>query len=75
MRMTEYFRLVAELGGLTPPKVVEGPISQLGHGSIMQQYLTESRKIDNRAMLRDLGVSLAYQDVRKGLLHCFAKQY
>ena len=74
MRMTEYFRLVAELGGLTPPEVVEGPISQLDHGSIMQQYLTESRKIDNRAMLRDLGVSLAYQDVRKGLLHCFAKQ-
>ena len=75
MRMTEYFRLVAELGGLTPPEVVKGPISQLGHGSVMQQYLSESRKIDNRAMLRDLGISLAYQDVRKGLLHCFAKQY
>ena len=74
MRMTEYFRLVAELWGLTPPEVVEGPISQLGHGSVMQQYLTESRKIDNQAMLRDLGVSLAYQDVRKGLMHCFSKQ-
>lgn len=75
MRMTEYFRLVAELWGLVSPEVVEGPISQHGHGSIMQQYLTESRKIDNQAMLRDLGVSLAYQDVRKGLLHCFANQY
>lgn len=74
MRMTEYFRLVAELWGLASPEVVEGPISQLGHGSAMQQYLTDSRKIDNRSMLRDLGVSLEYPDVRKGLIHCLSNQ-
>ena len=74
MRMTEYFRLVAELWGLASLEIVEGPVSQLGHGSTMQQYLTESRKINNQSMLRELGVSLEYPDVRKGLIHCFSNQ-
>jgi hypothetical protein len=33
--------------------------------------LSESRRVDNRRMLADLGVSLAYDDLDRGILASF----
>ena len=67
LKMVEYMNLVAEIFGL--PKVIES--SQLAdlksHSSALVRYLSESRKIDNNRMLRELSIELRFPSARQGL--------
>ena len=70
LRMIDYMNLVADVWGL--PTVNESldskNLEQLSPA--MVEYLRESRKIDNRRMLQELSIELAYVDLRKGLEAC-----
>ena len=69
--MTEYFNRIAYLAGLPrPPQIslAEGD-DQLSSG--MMSYMRESRRLDNRKMVQELGVKLRYPDLESGLGSCF----
>lgn len=69
--MTDYFNRVADLAGLERPPLIdmEQAADQLSPGLL--SYLQESRRLDNRKMLRDSGLSLRYPDLASGLPSCF----
>ncbi|MCP4995029.1 MAG: SDR family oxidoreductase [Gammaproteobacteria bacterium] len=65
--MTDYFNQIADLAGLPrPPQIflAEGE-GQLSAG--MMSYMRESRRLDNRKMLQELGVELKYPTLEQGL--------
>jgi nucleoside-diphosphate-sugar epimerase len=70
--MADYFSRVAERAGLpAPPQIsLEEGFSQLSEG--MMSYMQESRRLDNRLMLDELGLSLDYPDLEAGLDQCFS---
>jgi nucleoside-diphosphate-sugar epimerase len=65
--MTQYFLAVAEAAGLPPPPLI--PLTeaadQLSEG--MLSYLAESRRLSNRKLLDELGLSLRYPSLEDGL--------
>ncbi|MCF6354383.1 MAG: SDR family oxidoreductase [Candidatus Polarisedimenticolaceae bacterium] len=65
--MSEYFLKVAEAFNLPRPKEIswEEARQQLSPG--MLSYLQESRRIENKKMLRELGVVLQYPALEDGL--------
>jgi nucleoside-diphosphate-sugar epimerase len=68
--MRDYFDRVADLFGLPHAPLVglaeaEGTLS-----AGLLSYLGESRRLDNRKMLRELGVELRYPDLALGLQSC-----
>ena len=65
--MRDYFDRVADLYGIprAPAISVEEARRQLSPG--MLSYLGESRRLDNRKMLTELGVTLRYPDLDSGL--------
>lgn len=65
--MTQYFNAVADALGLPrPPNLPMAEArEQLSHA--MLSYLTESRRMDNRKLLREFGISLRYPDLESGL--------
>lgn len=69
-RMTDYFNAVADVSGLPrPPQItLAEAFTQLSPGLL--SYLAESRRLDNRKLLRDTGVTLLYPDLAKGLVNC-----
>lgn len=69
--MAEYFRAVADRAGL--PRPPEIPLAEAGErlSAGLLSYLAESRRLDNRKMLRELGVTLAYPSLAGGLDACF----
>jgi len=65
--MADYFNRVADLAGLPRPPVVR--LADAG-GTLSEgllSYLRESRRLDNRRMLRELGVTLRYPRLEEGL--------
>ncbi len=70
LRMTDYMNLVAELWDLPPVKETDDPAESGGISDVMKSYIRESRKIDNRKMLAELDIELAYPNPRDGLLSC-----
>ena len=69
--MTNYFIRLADTAGLPCPPLIslaEGE-QQLSAG--MMSYMRESRRLDNRKMLQELGVELRYPDLETGLAACF----
>lgn len=65
--MTQYFSAVADLLGLPrPPQVTRAQAEQQMNASLLS-FLNESRRLDNRRMLRELGVKLRYPDLASGL--------
>ena len=68
LRMSKYFRIVAEIWNLPEPQLSKSATESLSDR--MVAYLRDSRKIDNSRMLAELGLSLQYGDVRKGLQMC-----
>jgi nucleoside-diphosphate-sugar epimerase len=65
--LTDYFNRVADLYGLPrPPQITLGE-ARTRLSAEMLSYLGESRRLDNGRMLRELGVSLRYPDLREGL--------
>ena len=69
-RMIDYMNLIADLWNL--PKVIEtSDPERLQHISpMMMEFLTESRKIDNKKLLNTLKSQLCYCDLRAGLESC-----
>ena len=65
--MTDYFNRVADLYGLPRPPQIGFAEAKTRLSAEMMSYLEESRRMDNRKMLRDLKVSLRYQSLSDGL--------
>ena len=68
--MRDYFDRVADLFGLPRAPTIslaEGK-DQLSAGLL--SYLAESRRLDNRKMIEELGISLRYPDLASGLEAC-----
>jgi nucleoside-diphosphate-sugar epimerase len=65
--MTDYFLAVAEATGLPRPPLIplEEASGQLSAG--MLSYLAESRRLSNRRLVEELGVTLRYPTLRDGL--------
>ena len=71
--MTGYFNAVADFLGLPRPPVIslEEAKRQLTPG--MLSYLGESRRLSNRKLLDELGVSLRYPTLAEGLPACVSE--
>ena len=70
--MADYFNRVADLAGLPRPPVIRlaDADGRLSEGLL--SYLRESRRLDNRHMLHELGVALRYPTLYAGLPACLA---
>lgn len=68
LKMGDYFDLAADLCGLPrPPRVARGEANaQLS--AMQMSFMSESRRLDNRRLKRELRLTLRYPTVREGLL-------
>ena len=65
--MTEYFNRVADAFGLPrPPQISMAEASKV-MTPLMLSYIRESRRMENRKLVEELGVSLVYPDLEAGL--------
>jgi len=71
--MTDFFHCVADRLGIPRPPAITLEEARRRLGGGMLSYLAESRRIDNRRMLAELGVELRYPDLDAGLRSCVAK--
>ena len=71
--MTQYFNLVSELLDLPPLPQVDMEEAKRIMNPMMLSYLTETRRMDNRKMLDQLGVTLIYPDLKSGLKNVLAQ--
>lgn len=65
--MAEYFNTLADLVGLDRPPAVSLSEARKVLPAGLLSYLQESRRIDNRKMLQELGVVLRYATLAEGL--------
>jgi len=65
--MTHYFNAVADAFGLPRPPQVSKKEAQAVMNPLMLSYFQESRRMDNRHMLEQLGISLRYPTLEEGL--------
>ncbi len=65
--MSGYFKAVARRLGLPPPEEIPMEEARERLSPELMSYLLESRRMDNRRMLSELGVSLRYPDLDAGL--------
>lgn len=68
--MADYFNRVADLAGLPRPPAVSMAEARRVLSSGMLSFLSESKRLDNRRMLEELGVRLRYPDLAAGLPSC-----
>ena len=68
--MTEYFNTIADFVGLPRPPLVDWDEAEQTISKGMMSYLRESRRMDNRRMLEELGVKLRYPNLLAGLESC-----
>jgi len=69
-KMTTYFYRLADKLGIARPPVVSWQMAGDVLSPVMMSYLRESRRLSNRRMLTELGISLRYPGLRTGLQHC-----
>lgn len=69
--MSEYFFAIAEYAGLPAPEEVDWQSAETAISPAMMSYLTESRRLDNRKLIEELGISLQYPTLADGLRSCF----
>ncbi|MFN5164989.1 MAG: NAD(P)H-binding protein [Pseudomonadota bacterium] len=67
LRMGEYFDLAADLCGLPRPRRVARAEAARELGPMTLSFMSESRRIDNRRLKRELRLRLRYPTVREGL--------
>ncbi len=67
MRMGDYFDLVADLSSLPRPRRILREQAQRELSPLQLSFLSESRRLDNRRMKRELRLRLRYPTVREGL--------
>ncbi|MBF0256983.1 MAG: SDR family oxidoreductase [Gammaproteobacteria bacterium] len=65
--MLDYFNRLADLLGLPRPPQISRRQAEAQLSAEMMSYLSESRRIDNRNMLRDLQLQLRYPSLAEGL--------
>jgi nucleoside-diphosphate-sugar epimerase len=70
---TEYLRMTAAAAGLPPPALVDKTTAMAAIPAGMLSFLLESRRVDNRRMLEDLGVQLQYPTLQSGVLASMAE--
>lgn len=68
--MTEYFLAVADVLGLPRPPEIDREQAGAVMSLEMMSYLSESRRMDNRRMRDELGITLRYPDLASGLVAC-----
>ncbi len=68
--MTEYFTAVADLHNLPRPKQISMAEAEQVMNPLMLSYLKESRRMDNTKMKEQLGITLFYPTLAKGLKAC-----
>jgi len=70
---TAYLQLTAAVAGLEPPPLVSKAAARATIPAGMLSFLLESRRVDNRRMLADLGLQLQYPTLQSGVLASFAE--
>ncbi len=65
--MTDYFHAVADALGLPRCPEISRAEAVRRISPAMRSYLDESRRIDNRKMLKELGITLRHPDLSSGL--------
>lgn len=65
--MTAYFNAAADVLGVPRPRQVTLEEARKVMSPLMISYFTESRVVDNKKMLRELGIKLLYPDLEAGL--------
>jgi nucleoside-diphosphate-sugar epimerase len=68
--MTDYFFRVADAAGLPRPPVLSMADAAEALSAGMLSYMRESRRLSNRRMREELGVTLRYPDLTVGLPAC-----
>jgi nucleoside-diphosphate-sugar epimerase len=67
LRMGDYFDLVADLWGLPRPPRVSRDQALATLPPMMMSFMSESRRLRNDRMTRELGLVLRHPTVREGL--------
>lgn len=70
--MTDYFNQVADALGLPRPPQIDWNMAQTQLSTEMRSYLAESKRLDNRKMIEQLGIVPQYPDLASGLAQCLA---
>ena len=65
---TAFLQRVARIGNLPPPPLVSRAEAEKTFTATSWSFLRESRRVDNRRMLNELGIELAYRDLDAGIL-------
>jgi nucleoside-diphosphate-sugar epimerase len=68
--MTDYFWRIADLYGLLRPPAIGLAEARRVLSPNLLSFLEESRRLDNRRMVEELGVNLRYPDLDSGLKAC-----
>jgi len=69
--MTDYFNQVADLAGLERPRIISMDEARKELSDGLLSYLSESRRLSNRKLVEELGVTLKYPTLEQGLPSCF----
>ncbi len=67
LKMGAYFDLAAQLSGLPPPPRVSRADAALQLGPMAMSFMSESRRLDNTRLKRELRLRLMYPTVLEGL--------
>lgn len=65
--LTAYLQRVARIGNLPRPPLISRAVAQKTFEPVAWSFQSESRRVDNRRMLDELGVILAFQDLDAGI--------
>lgn len=68
--MTDYFNAIADAYGIPRPPQVSLEEARKVMSPLMLTYVQESRRLSNRKMLEELGVSLLYPTLAEGIRSC-----
>ena len=71
--MTQYFNAVSDLLDLPRLPQIDMVEAKQVMNPMMLSYLTETRRMDNRKMVEQLGVTLLYSDLESGLKNVIAQ--
>ncbi len=67
LKMGQYFDLAAELCGLPPPPRISRSEAQQTLGAMQMSFMSESRRLDNTRLKKELRLKLRHPTVEQGL--------
>jgi len=70
---TAYLQLTAAVAGIEPPALISKAEALAKIPAGMLSFLLESRRVDNRRMLAELGLQLQYPTLQSGVLASYAE--